>query len=254
NKIIKSLPEVPLNAQHIMSIRRLILDQQIILDRPIIKRMFKNEKQLESVFQSATLFLDEETNISTDNFVADNYSLRSKTRIYNLVIGQLQRVNKVYYLPKHIFTYLEKTSFRKFNHAIILARFYASTGKKDELKKLLNLYSPEKRYKLLVNLSMYLFNLKMYKQSIEHAEAAYEIKPQSADVLRALIRGNHAVRNITSRYKTLKEMRAQFPSRVFPGEYALAEQEYKLMKNEWVPKPLATNIEYQADQNTVLFV
>src|SRR5699024_4125301 len=157
NKIIKSLPEVPLNAQHIMSIRRLILDQQIILDRPFIKRMFKNEKQLESVFQSATLFLDEETNISTDNFVADNYSVRIKTRIYNPVIGQLQRVNKVYYLPKHIFTYLEKTSFIKFNHAIILARFYASTGKKDELKKLLNLYSPEKRYKLLVNLSMYLF-------------------------------------------------------------------------------------------------
>ena len=74
NKIVKSLPAVPLNAQHIMSLRRLILDQQIKLDRPGIKKMFKSEKRLESVFQSATLFLDEETNVTTDNFVAENYS------------------------------------------------------------------------------------------------------------------------------------------------------------------------------------
>ena len=254
NKIVKSLPAVPLNAQHIMSLRRLILDQQIKLDRPGIKKMFKNEKRLESVFQSATLFLDEETNVTTDNFVAENYSLRTKTRIYNLVIAQLQRVNKIYNLPKHIFTYLEKTAFRKYNHAIILARFYASTDEEDKLNRLLKLNLPEKRYKLHVNLSMYLFNLKMFDKSLKHAEAAYSIKPHSADVLRALIRVNHTIGNITARYKALQEMKSQFPSRVFPGEFALAEQEYKLMKNEWKPKPLSQRIDYEANDKTVLFV
>src|SRR5699024_1671343 len=147
-----------------------------------------------------------------------------------------------------------KTAFRKYNHAIILARFYASTDEEDKLNKLLKLNLPEKRYKLHVNLSMYLFNLKMFDKSLKHAEAAYSIKPHSADVLIALIRLNNTIVNITGLYKALQETKSQFPSREFPGEFALAEQEYKLMKNEWKPMPLSQDLDYEANDKPVLFV
>ena len=52
---------------------------------------------------------------------------------------------------------------------------------------------------------MYLFNLKMFDKSLKHAEAAYSIKPHSADVLRALIRVNHTIGNITARYKAFRK-------------------------------------------------
>src|SRR5699024_8630602 len=69
NKIMKLLPEVTLNAQHIMSIRRLVLDGHLNFNDSVIKKMFNSDKRLENVFHSATLFIDEETRSMTDKFV-----------------------------------------------------------------------------------------------------------------------------------------------------------------------------------------
>ncbi|WP_166626533.1 glycosyltransferase family 4 protein [Jeotgalicoccus sp. S0W5] len=254
NKILKLLPEVPLNAQHIMSLRRLIIDQQIQFKDSNAIRLFKSDKRLETVFQSATLFLDEDTNDNTDRFVYDNFSNKARARIYNAVIAQLQRVNKLYNLPPYIFSYLEKTASKKYNHALILGRYYAAENETDKLNQLIKRHLPEKKYKLHINLSMYLFNLKRFNDSLYHAQEAYKIKPTSADVLRALIRANHAIGNITARFKFLKEMKKHFPSRVYPGEFNLAEQEYKLMQQEWQPKPLPLDSKFDGDGKTILFV
>ncbi|WP_213810170.1 hypothetical protein [Jeotgalicoccus sp. WY2] len=85
---------------------------------------------------------------------------------------------------------------------------------------------------------MYLFNLKMYACSLHHAREAYQLKPNNADVLRSLIRSHHVMGNIEERYKMLQEMRKQFASRVYPGEFLMAEQEHELFHSEWQPKPL----------------
>ena len=254
NKIMKLLPEVTLNAQHIMSIRRLVLDGHLNFNDSVIKKMFNSDKRLENVFHSATLFIDEETRSMTDKFVHHNFSTRERTRIYNTVINQLQRVNKRYELPFYIFSYLEKTAARKQNHTYILARFYATEDQKEKLNSLILSNTLDKQLKIHINLSMYLFNLKMYASSLKHAREAYNIKPNNADVLRSLIRSHHVMGNIDERYKMLQEMRKQFPSRVYPGEFLMAEQEHELFHSEWQPKPLAEDIVYKDDGKTVLFV
>jgi hypothetical protein len=60
NKIMKLLPEVTLNAQHIMSIRRLVLDRHLNFNDSLSRKMFNSDKRLQNVFHSATLFIDEE--------------------------------------------------------------------------------------------------------------------------------------------------------------------------------------------------
>lgn len=254
NNIFKLLPEVTLNAQHIMSIRRLILDGHLNFDDGQIKKLFKSDKRLESVFHSATLFLDEDTNSITDKFVHHNFNSKGKRRIYNAVINQLQRVNKRYELPFYLFSYLEKSVGKKQNYAYILARFYATEDDTEKLEQIIHSVSTEKRFKIHINLSMYLFNLKMYSKSLLHAEEAYKIKSNSADVLRALIRANHVMGNIDERYYKLIEMRKHFPSRVYPGEFLMAEQEYQLSHTDWEAEPLPEGLQYEDDGNTVLFV
>jgi hypothetical protein len=78
----------------------------------------------------------------------------------------------------------------------------------------------------------------MYGSSLYHARKGYEIKPNNADVLRSLIRSHHVMGNIDERYKILQEMRKQFASRVYPGEFLMAEQEHELFHSEWQPKAL----------------
>lgn len=252
--ILKLLPEVTLNAQHIMSIRRLILDGHLNYNDALIKKLFKSDKRLESVFHSATLYLDEDTSSITDKFVHHNFNSKEKRRIYNAVINQLQRVNKRYILPFYLYSYLEKSVGIKQNHAYILARFYATENDTDKLNQIIKETSTEKRYKIHINLSMYLFNLKMYSDSLYHANEAYKIKQNSADVLRALIRVNHVMGNIDERYHNLIEMRKYFPSRVYPGEFLMAEQEYQLSHSDWEAEALPEGLQYEDDGNTVLFV
>ncbi|MBF0752634.1 glycosyltransferase [Jeotgalicoccus nanhaiensis] len=252
--IFKLLPDVTLNAQHIMSLRRLILDGHLNFEDARIKKLFKTDKRLESVFHSATLFLDEGTRTVTDEFVYNNFNTREKRRIYNAVINQLQRVNKRYNLPIYIFSYLEKSAENKQNHSYILARFYATEGDTEKLNEILNKNNAEKQLKIHINLSMYLFNLKMYKASLSHAEAAYKIKSINADVLRALIRVNHVMGNIDERYNKLIEMRKHFPSRVYPGEFLMAEQEYQLSHSDWEAEALPEDLKYQDDGKSILFV
>ena len=254
HNILKLLPEVTLNAQHIMSIRRLILDGHLNYDDAHIKKMFKSDKRLESVFHSATLYLDEDTSSVTDKFVHHNFNSKEKRKIYNAVINQLQRVNKRYELPFYLYSYLEKSVGKKQNHAYILARFYATEKDTDKLNQIIQATSTEKQFKLHINLSMYLFNLKMYSLSLYHAEEAYKIKQNSADVLRALIRVNHVMGNIDERYNKLIEMRKHFPSRVYPGEFLMAEQEYQLSHTDWEAEALPEDLEYSDDGKTVLFV
>src|SRR5699024_6747758 len=125
NKIMKLLPEVTLNAQHIMSIRRLVLDRHLNLNDTLSRKMFNSDKRLQNVFHSATLFIDEETRSLTDKFVHHNFNVRERTRIYNAVINELQRVNIRYELPFYFFTYLENITGRKQTHSYFILNYYA---------------------------------------------------------------------------------------------------------------------------------
>src|SRR5699024_5978641 len=79
-------------------------------------------------------------------------------------------------------------------------------------------------------------------------------KSINADVLRALIRVNHVMGNIDERYNKLIEMRKHFPSRVYPGEFLMAEQEYQLSHSDWEAEALPEDLKYQDDGKTILFV
>src|SRR5699024_2979590 len=65
------------------------------------------------------------------------------------------------------------------------------------------------------------------------SEKAYDIKANNSDVLRGLIRAHHILGNITERYEFLVKLKRINPTRIFPGEFKMAEQEYQLFNKNW---------------------
>src|SRR5699024_7735663 len=78
--------------------------------------------------------------------------------------------------------------------------------------------------------------------------------PNNPDVLRALIRAHHMLGNITNRYQHLTKLKKVNPTRIFHGEFKMAEQEYQLVnKNRELPTEL-TEPHIEKNNDKILFV
>src|SRR5699024_3537268 len=100
----------------------------------------------------------------------------------------------------------------------------------------------------------FLFNTKNYNQSLKEIEKAYDIKPNNPDVLRGLIRAHHILGGVTKRYEFLVKMKRYAPARIFPGEFQMAEQEYRLLRNHWQLPEKLMHVQAGQDKNKILYV
>lgn len=251
--IIQKLHKTQLTHQHIFSIRRLIIEKRLDLSNSSVRELFKNGRKLEPVFYNVNLFTDESNKVQVDEFVHEEFNQKQQKRIYNFVVKQLNSIDDTNILPKYIMKYLEKNDI-KMSHNIVLAKQYYLTEQIDKINNLFENRTKDRQLKMHVQLAKFLFNIKRYKQSLIEAEKAYNIKPSSQDVLRALIKAHHILGDITERYEFLKSLKKINPTRIFPGEFKMAEQEYQLLNKNWELSLEADTVGIKKDDNKILFV
>ena len=232
NDIVQKLHKTQLTHQHIFSIRRLIIEKRLNLSDDSVGELFKTGRKLEPVFYNVNLFTDESNKNEVDKFVHEEFNKKQQKRIYNFVIKQLNSIDDTNILPKYIKRYLEKNDI-KMSHSIVLAKQYYLTDQNEKIQALFNKRTKDRQLKMHVQLAKFLFNIKEYQHSLYEAEKAYEIKPNNQDVLRGLIRSHHILGNITKRYECLVKLKRINPTRIFPGEFKMAEQEYQLLNKNW---------------------
>lgn len=253
--IYQLIPEVNLNIQHIMSIRRMIMDHQLVLADKEFSELLKKDRRLHVIFHHPQLFIKTELNNEVDSFINRHFTKREQKRIYNTVIKKLLHYNMRIYLPHYFIEYLKISSSKRISSAIVLGKYYCSVGNEKALEQLVASKPEEKQFKLRIHFAKYYFQLKEYSRSLSETEKAGEIKPHHHDVLRSYIRNHHIAGNITERYKNIKLMKKYYSARLFPGEYQMAFQEFQLMHNEWqMPISLRKDYNIQSHNKKVLFV
>jgi len=230
--IVQKLHKTQLTHQHIFSIRRLIIENRLDLSDDSVSGLFKNGRKLEPVFYNVNLFTDESNKNAVDEFVQDEFDKKQQKRIYNFVIKQLNSIDDTNILPKYIMKYLEKNDV-KMSHSIVLGKQYYLTDQHEKITSLFKNRTKDRQLKMHVQLAKFLFNTKRYQQSLYESEKAYDIKANNSDVLRGLIRAHHILGNITERYEFLVKLKRINPTRIFPGEFKMAEQEYQLFNKNW---------------------
>ena len=251
--IVEKLHKTQLTPQHIFSLRRLIIERRLDLANSSVRELFKNGRKLEPVFYNVNLFTDGFSKEHVDEFVHAEFNKKQQKRIYNFVIKQLNSIDDTYILPKYIMKYLEEND-TKMSHSIVLAKQYYMTDQNEKINSLFESRTKDRQLKMHVQLAKFLFNTKRYKQSLVEAEKAYNIKPSNQDVLRALIRAHHILGDITKRYEFLRSLKKTNPTRIFPGEFKMAEQEYQLLNKNWEISLEIDGPDIDKDNNKILFV
>ncbi|WP_411843702.1 glycosyltransferase family 4 protein [Salinicoccus sp. HZC-1] len=253
--VYQLIPQVNLNTQHIMSLRRMIMDQQLVLEDEKFSRLLKRDRRLHVIFHYPQFFINSALNNEVDSFIHHRFSKREQKRIYNIVIKKLLHFNMRIELPGYFIEYLKITSSKRMSNALVLGRYYCSLSNQKDLDRLVNSKQKDKQFKLRTHFAKYYFQLKEYKLSLEETEKAAKIRPHHHDVIRSYIRNHHVAGNITERYKNIKLMKKYYPARLFPGEYQMALQEFQLLNNEWqLPISLRDNGEIEPNDKKVLFV
>ena len=253
--IYELIPQVNLSTQHIMSLRRMIMDRQLDLGDEKFNRLLKRDRRLHIIFHYPQLFINSELNGEVDYFIHHQFTRREQKRIYNTVIKKLLHYNMRIDLPEHFIEYLKVTSPKRMSNSLVLGRYYCSKSDQKHLDQLVNTKQPDKQFKLRVNFAKYYFQLKEYELSLKETEKAGKIKSYHHDVLRSYIRNHHVAGNITARYKNIKLMKKYYPARLFPGEYQMALQEFQLSNSEWqLPISLRESHNIEPVDKKVLFV
>src|SRR5690625_3760934 len=253
--IYELIPQVNLSTQHIMSLRRMIMDRQLDLGDEKFNRLLKRDRRLHIIFHYPQLFINSELNGEVDYFIHHQFTRREQKRIYNTVIKKLLHYNMRIDLPEHFIEYLKVTSPKRMSNSLVLGRYYCSKSDQKHLDQLVNTKQPDKQFKLRINFAKYYFQLKEYELSLKETEKAGKIKQHHHDVLRAYIRNHHVAGDVTERYKNIKQMKKYYPARLFPGEYQMAFQEFQLLNNEWEsPSSLLENHHIQPMDKKILFV
>ncbi|WP_176754132.1 glycosyltransferase family 4 protein [Lacicoccus qingdaonensis] len=251
--IVQKLHKTQLTHQHIFSIRRLIIENRLDLSNDSVSELFKKNRKLEPVFYNVNLFTDVSNKIQMDKFVHDTFEKKQQKRIYNFVIKQLNSIDDENILPKYIMKYIEKNNV-KISHSIVLAKQYYMTDQNEKIISLFKNRTKDRQLKMHVQLAKFLFNTKRYQQSLYEAEKAYDIKANNPDVLRGLIRAHHILGNITKRYEFIVKLKRINPERIFPGEFKMAEQEYRFLKQHWTLPAELIEADIEKDNDKVLFV
>ncbi|WP_020006178.1 glycosyltransferase family 4 protein [Salinicoccus albus] len=253
--IYELIPEVNLNIQHIMSLRRMILDNQILLEDQRFGELLKWDRRLHIVFHYPQLFTNRKINNEIDAFVHDHLSTREQKRIYNTVIKKLVRYNFRLELPQFFIEHLKETAPKRMSSAIVLGKYYCSHNDLERVDQVVSTRTKDKQYKLRINFSKYLFQLKAYDLSLSETHKAASIKPYHHDVIRSFIRNYHVIGDITGRFKNVKLMKKYYSPRLFPREYQMAAQEFQLLNTEWeVPITLRNNDDVTGNAKKVLYV
>ncbi|WP_231577213.1 glycosyltransferase family 4 protein [Salinicoccus sediminis] len=253
--IYELIPQVNLSTQHIMSLRRMIMDRQLDLGDEKFNRLLKRDRRLHIIFHYPQLFINSELNGEVDYFIHHQFTRREQKRIYNTVIKKLLHYNMRIDLPEHFIEYLKVTSPKRMSNSLVLGRYYCSKSDQKHLDQLVNTKQPDKQFKLRINFAKYYFQLKEYELSLKETEKAGKIKSYHHDVLRSYIRNHHVAGNITARYKNIKLMKKYYPARLFPGEYQMALQEFQLSNSEWqLPISLGESHNIDPVDKKVLFV
>lgn len=253
--IYQLIPEVNLNIQHVMSLRRMIIDQQLILEDEKFSELLKKDRRLHVIFHYPQLFINNSLNNDVDSFIHHNFSKREQKRIYNAVIKKLLHFNMRIDLPYFLIEYLKNSSEKKQASTLVLGKYYCSINDEEQLDSLVNTKSMDKQFKLRAHFAKYYFQLKDYDRSLKETDKAGRLKPHHHDVLRSYIRNYHVSGNVTERYKNIKLMKKYYPARLFPGEYQMAFQEFQLLNDEWqLPISMSKEYDIQPDDKKVLFV
>lgn len=253
--VYQLIPQVNLNTQHIMSLRRMIMDQQLVLEDEKFSRLLKRDRRLHVIFHYPQFFINSALNNEVDSFIHHRFTKREQKRIYNIIIKKLLHFNMRIDLPHHLIEHLKITSSKRMSNTLALGRYYCSINDQKNLDWLVNSKQKDKQFKLRTHFAKYYFQLKEYKLSLGETEKAAKIRPHHHDVIRSCIRNHHVMGNITERYKNIKLMKKYYPARLFPGEYQMALQEFQLLNNEWqIPISLRDNRDIETNGKKVLFV
>src|SRR5699024_2851332 len=170
------IPQVNLSTQHIMSLRRMIVDHQLDLRDGEFSRLLKRDRRLHAIFHYPQLFINADLNEEVDDFIHHQFTNREQKRIYNTVIKKLLHYNMRIDLPAHSIEYLKLTSHKRMSNSIILGRYYCSKSDQKNLDLLVNTKQSDKQFKLRCNFAKYYFQLKEYRLSLEETEKAAKIR------------------------------------------------------------------------------
>ena len=253
-ELLTLLENTLLNHQHIFTFRRILLENKININSRAFKKLLRDNRKMEAVFHYAPIYTEPAIKDDVDKVVSTVYSPRSLKRIYHVVTKQLANLDEQFTLPKHYLEYLEQ-NHAKVEQTVVLFKHYYNIERPEELQFFVIDKTVDKRIKVHVRISHYLFKQRRYDESLAEIESAYLVNPKHVDVLRGLIRTHHVLGNIDRRFRFVKELRAVNDMRLFKNEYELARQETKLFHMEWDIDhnfPLARD--YLARDKKILFV
>ncbi len=254
NELHTLLEESLLNHQHIFTLRRILLENKIDVNADYFLNLLKDNRKMEAVFHYAPLFTEASIKDDIDKVVCDVYSVRSLKRIYHVVTKQLANLDEQFILPKYYLQYLEKNN-AKVEQTVLLYKHYYNVDDADELHFYVIDKTVDKRVKVHVRISHYLFKQRRYDESLAEIESAYIVNSKHVDVLRGLIRTHHVLGNVDKRFRFVKELKDVNNTRLFKNEYELARQETKLYHMEWdISKDFSLATDYLARDKKILFV
>lgn len=243
-----------LSHQHIFTFRRILLENKIDVNASYFIDLLNTNRKMESVFHYAPLFTDSTIQKNVDKVVHKVYSPRSKKRIYHVVTKQLVNSDKYFEIPKHYLSYLEENHSRV-EQTVVLYKHHYNVGKEDDLRFYVIDKSVDKRVKVHIRVSLYLFKQRRYDDSLFEIESAYLANPKHVDVLRGLIRTHHVLGNVNLRFRFVQELRTINSARLFKNEYQLAQQEMKLLQTKWdLPDTFIRATDFMKREKKILFV
>ncbi|WP_271402331.1 glycosyltransferase family 4 protein [Salinicoccus roseus] len=252
--MLRLIPQVNLNTQHLMSLRRMLLDGQLEMNDQEFQELCRKDRRLHAIFHYAYLFLNSDINKEIDAFVHFNLNLRDRRRIYNQVIRQLIHTKDQMMLPKYFVEYLQQSHVKRLSNSYILSRHYYAIGATSEREKLIRSKGKDKQFKIRLYLAKLLFYRKRYQWSLYETRKASEIRGDHPDVIRNFIRNYHVAGNITERYNNISKMKKVSPNKLYHNEYEMAKQEFELSKNEWQLKGSFSDGAFVQESDNILFV
>lgn len=254
NSLLQLIPLVHLNNQHLMSLRRMIIEGHLDINDQEFQHLLKKDRRLHSIFHYPKLFADKNVNEKVDKFIFENLNIRDRRRVYNQVVKHMIHIKNPVDFPFNFVEYLKETEDKRLANAYILTKYYYTKGEDQERENLILRKSNEHQFKIRLYLAKYLFYLKDYQWSIYETLMASYIKPNHQDVIRSFIRNYHVMGNISRRFENIEKMKKLYSARLFPGEYNMAKQEYELLNSEWNLKSTLPEATVSPENKKILFV
>src|SRR5699024_4104926 len=186
--IIKLIPDVNINRQHIMYLRMMILEGDIHLDDSDVISLIKRDRRIHTIFQSPKFFMNENISREVDVFLYNNLKTRDRKRVYKNILNQLIHSEQQIFIPGHFHHYLKNNASTRLKHAYVLTRYYRNTGRNEEMENLIRRYKLDDQLSIRLYLAKISFNLKDYTAALEQTDKAAELKPYHRDVTRNYIR------------------------------------------------------------------